>query len=700
MANSQHPPEVSAPPELKELHQWILWGYVNGAKIPFQVNRRRAKVNDPSTWSTFQEAIAAWQREPGRYAGVAFVFQSDDPFCGIDLDDCLLHDGSLKPWAQVILARFSGTYWEISPSGRGLKGWIRAKLPGCGITQVPREGGGSVEIYNQKRFFCFTGRRWEGSPLHVAEHQKALDWLLSDIGKEPRTKTMQASILPREGRVGSAVLLRRALEKVRSGEGRNNTGAWLAYQLRDNQYSVEEATILVLSYRDQCPDTNASGQHDTYSRSEALASVRSAYSRAARDPWAQKTASSSPRAEIIVRDDHAKSGNGWRKDLLRNDKGHPRALLANALTALRGAAEWKGVLAFDEFRHQAILQRSTPWGGQVGDPWTDVFDICLAEWLQREGIHVSREIASQAVESVAQQHRIHPVRDYLDQLKWDGVERLPSWLAAHAGVQQSTYAEAVGTCFLIGAVARISRPGCKMDNVLILEGAQGIGKSTLVRSLFSDPWFSDEIADLGSKDASLQTRGIWCIELAELETLTRAESGRIKAFISRAVDRFRPPYGKRLIDSPRSCVFVGTCNDSAYLKDETGGRRFWPVTCTAIDLEGIERDRDQLWAEAVVRWKRGESWWLNTDSLQQLAQEEQEQRFLSDPWEDKISQYLDTVEDTSIVEILEKCFPLLSQENWTQQHKMRVAGCLRSLDWEKYRTSLGRRPRRYRPKKK
>jgi predicted P-loop ATPase len=133
---------------------------------------------------------------------------------------------------------------------------------------------------------------------------------------------------------------------------------------------------------------------------------------------------------------------------------------------------------------------------------------------------------------------------------------------------------------MISTVARIFEPGVKADCCLILEGEQGSGKSSALRTLAA-PWFTDEIAELGSKDAALQSHGVWIIELAELDSMSRADVGRIKAFMSRSVDRFRPPYGKRLIESPRQCVFAGSVNHSDYLRDETGARRFWPVECGA-----------------------------------------------------------------------------------------------------------------------
>jgi predicted P-loop ATPase len=213
---------------------------------------------------------------------------------------------------------------------------------------------------------------------------------------------------------------------------------------------------------------------------------------------------------------------------------------------------------------------------------------------------VSVEIAGQAVQAVAKDRTFHPVCEYLDALSWDGIKRIDTWLSVYLGAEATDYTTAVGARWLMSAVARIYRPGVKADCCLILEGSQGLMKSMSLKTI-AGPYFTDEIADLGSKDSAMQTRGVWIIEIAELDSMTRSEVGRIKAFMSRSTDRFRPPYGKRLIESPRQCVFAGSVNHSTYLRDETGGRRFWPVACTRILIEDLARDRDQLWAESQAR---------------------------------------------------------------------------------------------------
>lgn len=237
---------------------------------------------------------------------------------------------------------------------------------------------------------------------------------------------------------------------------------------------------------------------------------------------------------------------------------------------------------------------------------------------------------------------------------------------------------------MISAVARVFEPGCKADCCLILEGEQGIRKSTALRVL-TQPWFTDEIADIGSKDAALQTRGVWVIEIAELDSMSRSDIGKIKAFMSRMTDRFRPPYGKRPIDSPRQCVFAGSVNHGTYLRDETGGRRFWPVKCEApvIDVDTLATVRDQLWAEAAYLYFDGKPWWLDSVSLHREAAEEQADRYEGDPWDDLIMEWAGIRESVSIAEVLTNCLEK-KKDMWTQWDRNRVARCLRANGWMRF----------------
>jgi len=391
--------------------------------------------------------------------------------------------------------------------------------------------------------------------------------------------------------------------------------------------------------------------------------------------------------------EHGKTGSiasGWKARLLRNKRGGTAANVANALTALRHAPEWKGVLHFNASALVVFAQKAPPFESAQDMPfsWADEHDVLTAAWLQGQDIAVNKEIAGQAVRTVGREHPFHPIRNYLDSLKWDGTKRIDGWLTAYLGADPSDYMRAVGTRWLIGAVARVYEPGVKLDTCLVLEGLQGSLKSTALRALAGDDFFTDDIAELGSKDSVMQTRGVWIIELPELDSMARAEASRIKAFVSRQVDRIRPPYGRHVIEAPRECVFVGTVNHDTYLKDETGGRRFWPVKVGIILLARLRRDRDQLWAEASERYRAGDMWWLDSEALMKAAAEEVNARYVADPWQDIIDRGTSGRENVSTSEVLTQCLNK-PKDTWTQRVQNRVACILKAKNWERYQQRTG-----------
>jgi predicted P-loop ATPase len=389
----------------------------------------------------------------------------------------------------------------------------------------------------------------------------------------------------------------------------------------------------------------------------------------------------------------------WRDDLIRSDKGKALPLLANALTALRGAPEWHGALAFNEHALSISTLRETPWG--VVRTWADHDNYLLVEWFQRHGLLITVADANAAVEIVARDRSYNPLQDFLDSKVWDGVNRIGSWLTLYLGAEPSDLTSAIGACWLISGAARAYEPGCQADHVLILEGPQGQGKSTALRVL-GEPFYSDDLAELGTKDASLGVAGVWIVELPELDAMTRAEVSRVKAFITRRTDRFRPPYGRRMVEVPRKAIFAGSVNHSEYLRDESGNRRFWPVQCGEIKLDELQRDRDQLWGEAVARYRKGERWWLDTPELIKAATLEQEDRYLADPWETVISDWLgrrlgdmtrkaEVTTADALLEALRK-----EPGQWTRGDETRVGVILRRLHWEPAkRPSTGSRRRVY-----
>lgn len=315
---------------------------------------------------------------------------------------------------------------------------------------------------------------------------------------------------------------------------------------------------------------------------------------------------------------------------------------ANVLQALRAAPELAGLVRFNEFAGRTEFTRPPPWrDAMAGTEWSDEDDVDLQAWLQTRELEVrARSTIADCISRVARDNPAHPVRDWLNALQWDQRGRLTHWLPDYLGaIGADAYLQAIGPAFLISAVARVMRPGCQADHVLTLEGPQGSGKTSAARALAS-PWITEGIPDLASKDSALHLAGVWIVEISELAAVRRTDSiEHVKAFLTRSVDRYRPPYGRRTVDIPRQCVFIATTNEAAYLRDPTGNRRFWPVRCGAIDLQGLERDREQLWAEAVTRYRAGEQWHLASD-VSQLAATEQEARRYVTELEQDVAEYL------------------------------------------------------------
>lgn len=376
---------------------------------------------------------------------------------------------------------------------------------------------------------------------------------------------------------------------------------------------------------------------------------------------------------------------GWKDKLQRSESGalHPHAY--NVQLILGNDERWAGVVAINEFSSKIVKRRTAPYGGTAGE-WSDLDDARVVMWLAEQyNLRVRAPAVVEAVSVVAAENAWHPVRQYLDGLEWDGRGRLDFWLTAALGVEASSYSLKVGVRWLISAVARIMSPGCKADSVLILEGAQGAGKSTAL-SVLGAEWFMDSPFSLGDKDAYQAIRGKWIVELGELDSFNKAESTKAKQFFSAYIDTYRESYGRRTIDVPRQCVFAGTTNQDEYLKDTTGNRRYWPVLCQAVDLDYLRENRDQLWAEAVARWRAGERWWVDRSEADEFA-EQQDARYMVDAWEHPIRTWLEQPERTELI-TGDKIFGEalnLDLGHWGKPEQMRVGHIMHRLGWKRKR---------------
>ncbi|WP_160171349.1 virulence-associated E family protein [Kozakia baliensis] len=393
--------------------------------------------------------------------------------------------------------------------------------------------------------------------------------------------------------------------------------------------------------------------------------------------------------------------NDWCTMLERNERGEARATSANALIALQNAEELQGIVAIDEMEDAAMVMRALPDHEDDDATFPRLFsdvDVTRVQvWIQQNGIPTMTYDALYKVMMMeATRLSYHPVKEWLTSLRWDGVKRIDTLLPNIFMSHDTPYARDVGRKFLIAMVARVMNPGCKMDYMLILEGKQGVRKSTAC-NILGGPWFSDSLPDLrhGGKDVSQHIKGKWLIEVAEMSALDKSDANALKSFITRAVERYRPSYGRTDIKQPRQCVFVGTTNQSAYLRDETGARRFWPIEVGIsgpIDIERLTMEREQLFAEALAAWENGEKYWPTTKEQEDTYATEQEKRQETDEWGSVVMAYLMDKQSSKIriLDIAEYALDIKPKDVGTTTSR-RLASIMRKLGWERTHTEYGKR---------
>lgn len=343
----------------------------------------------------------------------------------------------------------------------------------------------------------------------------------------------------------------------------------------------------------------------------------------------------------------------WKAELEYTKSGKLLCNIANIILILENDPALAGHIVHDLFTGMDSAKNGLPWNKNANQ-WTDTDDANLRVWLEKHYDITGKEKIADALTAVLTRHSYHPIRDYLNGLTWDGVPRLDRIIIDYMGAEDSELNRAMSRKHFVAAVARVFNPGCKYDYCLIMSGAEGIGKSTLLR-VMGGKWFNDSITTLEGKEGMEQLRRAWVVELGELSSIKRSDVEQVKAHLSKQVDIYRAAYARRVLEHPRQCVFCGTTNEALFLKGDTGNRRFWVIPVVA-ELrkyrdwsEAIRRDRDQLWAEAVHYYKQGEPLYLSEELEAQAKQRQQD--FNDD-------------NDDPIVAMLDKYLNTLLPVNW------------------------------------
>ena len=344
-------------------------------------------------------------------------------------------------------------------------------------------------------------------------------------------------------------------------------------------------------------------------------------------------------------DETEATATDWRAKLKITEKGGIASCIENVVLILNGDPALAGRVALDQMANNIVALDRLPWRGvKDSSQWVDSDDAALRYYLEKKYGLSGKDKIFDAVNVVAIQNAFHPVREYLESCEWDGQKRVETLLVDYMGADDSEYTRTVTRKVMAAAVARIYRPGCKFDNMLTLRGAQGLGKSSFI-GLLGGKWFSDTLTTVQGKEALEQIQGVWIMEVGELAGMRKAEVEAIKLFLSKRTDRYRPAYGRRLQEFPRQCIFIGSTNESQFLRDTTGNRRFWVVDTPNAPRRDFWDDLtpetvQQVWAEAVAIYKAGEPLYLSKE-MEQIAREVQETYEEENPQVGIVAEYLE-----------------------------------------------------------
>lgn len=753
----------SIPAELAGRQQWLLWKYEwdekrsSWLKVPYYPGGGRRAGDQGTDRDRMRLAVLQVARrvyEKGGWSGIGFAFLPDDGLIGIDIDKQYDADtGEMSTRCRGIVEAFN-TYTEVSPSGKGLHLYVLGK------TETAKSNDIGVEMFCDKQYFTVTGRHLVNTPKDVrAAPEGALRRMHATIDEAKEARRVAAKPAPAPAarpaqpdtsgnddfrRVNEQAM--QALQAwvpslfpaaIPKGQGYRVTSKSLGRDLQED-LSIMPAGIKDFGVADM-GDARAGGRTPidlvmewlpAPKPKEALHWLAQRLGIELSQPPARrpKPSRANDSASAGVADDAGGSGGGvgggdgeppgdddpdGYVDVLAHlvkHRGRPMDCRENVMYCLQLDGQLKGLVKQNDFTHLIERSRTTPWGHPAGE-WNEEDDLMLGEYLLRTyrlAVKATSTLRN-GVLMAARSAKYNPVHDLIRAEAWDGTPRLEHWLTDVYEIQERPYTRLIGKCFIMGLVKRALQPGCKFDYMLIIKGEQGLKKSTAFRAL-AYPFFTDNAIRMGDKDSLMAMQLVWIAESAELESLNKSETTQIKQFLSAQEDMFRPPYGSQLIRAKRHAVNVGTTNADTFLKDATGDRRFWPLEVHVVNEEVLERQRLQLFAEALHRLDAGERYWPTKDEERELIFPEQEPFKRNDTWEDMIDAYVnrdtpDKHDDPmspvnakrdffTTVEIYEKALLIKADRiDGAGNMDTRIGNAMRALGFERHRETSGKRRR-------
>lgn len=620
--------------DIKKEKRWVVWMMeeVKGrvTKVPYTVSGKRASSTNPDDWTTYAKAKAALANFG---SGVGVIFTPEETLLGIDIDHVLEHRKLIGEKADTIsaLVKDANTYAEISPSGTGLHLYL-------GITESFRLTGGNkhqpFELYTSGRFFTWTETPFgKSKPIRTVTPAQA-ETILATIGYPWNAPKEETKELIHMNQFTDEQLLDRMfkskngddIKKLYMGESDayesdasradaallNHLAFWSgkdAEQMerlwRESPLGQREKTLKRKDYRIRSIDNAIKSCKETYKPLHEDFEIDFLFT------------------------------PGAKGDKLYNKNTE------NVSRVLRYHPDFTGRFRLDEFKNRMEIKEGEKWRPLIdSDAIVVQSKISILYQFLRT---VSKDMVYDAIIQVSKENAIDSAQSFIRSLKWDGTARLDSWISKTYGTDDDEYHKTVGSNWLKGLVKRVMVPGSKFDYVLVLEGAQGVKKSTSLDILGAMPdgenWHVESTMSTDNKDFFMQMEGKAIMEFSEGETASRTEIKKMKAIITTAVDRYRPSYGRIAQDFPRHCVFAMTTNQEEYLKDETGNRRWLPVKVMLdiVNVEWLKENRDQLFAEAYERViNKNESTW---EFPQEEMVRQQESRRISDPNEERVAQW-------------------------------------------------------------